>query len=229
MDPVSPAELATWREYAAIPVSCAVRRVSWAGRSAHRAVTSAVVRTSTALEKPERREPADRVARNAPYNWYGGKIPRNVQAHPNAYLGTSFSFRRYCSEAACGLRLDEGASLTDASILDVGPRGSISVGRFALVSGAYLLCDESISIGDYAMIAWNAVLMDSYRSPPRPGRRTTAPLRIGNDAWIGLQACILPGVSIGEGAIVAARAVVCDDIPAFHMAAGNPAQVVRKL
>lgn len=50
---------------------------------------------------------------------------------------------------------------------------------------------------------------------------------IGNDVWFGYEALVMPGVTIGDGAIVAARSVVTGDLPAYCVAAGNPAQVVR--
>jgi virginiamycin A acetyltransferase len=50
---------------------------------------------------------------------------------------------------------------------------------------------------------------------------------IGNDVWIGYDALIMPGVTIGDGAIVAARAVVATDVPPYTIAGGNPAQPVR--
>jgi len=51
---------------------------------------------------------------------------------------------------------------------------------------------------------------------------------VGNDVWIGMEAMILPGVTIGDGAIVAARAVVSRDAPPYAVVAGNPARVVRE-
>lgn len=57
----------------------------------------------------------------------------------------------------------------------------------------------------------------------------TAPIRIGNKAWVGMNAIILKGVSIGEGAVVGAGAVVTHDVPAWTVVAGNPARVVKKL
>lgn len=51
---------------------------------------------------------------------------------------------------------------------------------------------------------------------------------IGNDVWLGYDALIMPGVHIGNGAIVASRSVVVGDIPAYCVAGGNPAKVLRK-
>ncbi|MGZ4179456.1 MAG: DapH/DapD/GlmU-related protein [Solirubrobacteraceae bacterium] len=55
-----------------------------------------------------------------------------------------------------------------------------------------------------------------------------APVVIGDDVWIGINATILKGVAIGSGAIVAAGAVVAKDVPANALVAGNPAVIVRE-
>ena len=57
---------------------------------------------------------------------------------------------------------------------------------------------------------------------------TRGPVRIGNDVWIGSRAIILSGVCIGDGAVIGAGAVVSRDVPAYAIAAGNPARVVRQ-
>jgi virginiamycin A acetyltransferase len=51
---------------------------------------------------------------------------------------------------------------------------------------------------------------------------------IGNDVWIGLEATIMPGVHIGDGAIIAAKTVVTRDVPAYTVVGGNPAKVIRQ-
>lgn len=51
---------------------------------------------------------------------------------------------------------------------------------------------------------------------------------VGNDVWIGQNATILPGVHIGDGAVIAAHAVVAKDVPSYHIAGGNPCRVIRK-
>ena len=53
------------------------------------------------------------------------------------------------------------------------------------------------------------------------------PIRIERNVWIGFEACVLPGVSIGEDAVVGARSVVTEDVPPGAVVAGNPARVVR--
>ena len=51
---------------------------------------------------------------------------------------------------------------------------------------------------------------------------------VGNDVWIGQNVTVLPGVHIGDGAIVGACSVVSKDVPAYHIVGGNPARVIRK-
>ncbi len=51
---------------------------------------------------------------------------------------------------------------------------------------------------------------------------------IGNDVWIGYRATIMPGVTIGDGAIIASQSVVVSDVPAYSVVGGNPAQVIKR-
>ncbi|MEM8486789.1 MAG: Vat family streptogramin A O-acetyltransferase [Bacteroidota bacterium] len=66
------------------------------------------------------------------------------------------------------------------------------------------------------------------KATPEPG---TLPNKgntvIGNDVWIGYDTLIMPGVTIGDGAIIASRSVVTTDVPAYAIAGGNPAKVIR--
>ncbi|MBI3853891.1 MAG: acyltransferase [Verrucomicrobia bacterium] len=133
-------------------------------------------------------------------------------------------------------------------MFDLGPRARVSVGEFTLMNGARIICDSEISIGDYCLISWNVVLMDTRRLPLETEARRrelervhtrkprhavnyapTQPIRIGNKVWVGFDSCILPGVTIGEGAVVGARSVVTTDVPPFTVVAGNPARVIRQL
>ncbi|WP_275511667.1 acyltransferase [Bradyrhizobium yuanmingense] len=64
---------------------------------------------------------------------------------------------------------------------------------------------------------------------PRELNLGEKPVRIEDDAWVGAGSFILRGVTIGRGAIVGAGAVVTSDVPAYCIAAGNPATIVREL
>ncbi|TIL82183.1 MAG: CatB-related O-acetyltransferase [Mesorhizobium sp.] len=58
--------------------------------------------------------------------------------------------------------------------------------------------------------------------------RSRGPIRVGNDVWIGTRATILSGVTIGDGAIIAAGSVVTKDVPPYTLVGGNPAKVIRQ-
>jgi acetyltransferase-like isoleucine patch superfamily enzyme len=92
-----------------------------------------------------------------------------------------------------------------------------------------LSCFERIEIGHGVAISENVTIRDSDNhviSGSRNGK--TAPVKIGNNVWIGLNATILKGVTIGDGAIVAAGSLVNRDVPPATLVAGVPAKVVRE-
>ncbi|MBN2505249.1 MAG: acyltransferase [Verrucomicrobia bacterium] len=181
-------------------------------------------------------------------DWYAGSVPENVVLDATAYVETSFSFTLFRSRLPAGVRYGRGASTYLGTLFDVGPQGRVTLGECALVHGARIICDAEISIGDYALISWNVVLMDTYRVPFDAAQRRrelervpareprvacadvpARPVRVGRNVWIGFEACVLPGVTLGEGAIVGARSVVASDVPPFTVVAGNPARVIRPL
>ena len=189
------------------------------------------------------------MTRSLPSDWYPGTVPDNIHVDATAYFGSSYAFTKFRSRLAVGLAIGRGASLCDGAILDVGEAGCVTIGEFALVTSALIICDREVSIGPYAMVSWNAVIMDSYRflprvisdsamSPPFTGAPSTAPhertdrcrpVHVCRNAWIGFDACILPGVTIGEGAIVGARSVVISDVPDYAIVGGNPARIIRSV
>lgn len=90
---------------------------------------------------------------------------------------------------------------------------------------------EAISIGHSCMFASNASISDSdwHDVYNRIGMGKTAPVRIANNVWIGDNAIVCKGVSIGENSIIGAGAVVVDNVPSNCIAAGNPAKTVKQL
>ena len=186
--------------------------------------------------------------RTLPWDWYPGTIPETVVIDEGAYVETSYSFYLYRSELPGGVKYKRGASTYLGTMFDVGRQGRVELGEYALVHGARIICDAEVIIGDYALISWNVVFMDTYRFPADVLARrqeleslSTRPLRIPatnvparpihveRNVWIGFDACILPGVTIGEGSVIGAKSVVVESVPAFTVVAGNPARVIRQL
>jgi acetyltransferase-like isoleucine patch superfamily enzyme len=159
-------------------------------------------------------------------DWYPGYVPPGAQIDETAYVGSSYSFVRYHSDLPVGVSVGRGASLCDGTSLDVGPRGIVRLEDYALVVGARIICDAEVVIGEYALVSWDVCIMDSYRVSRYPS--TARPVRIGRNSWVGFGACVLPGVTIGDRSIVAARSVVVEDVPPNVVVAGNPARIVRR-
>ena len=186
--------------------------------------------------------------RTLAWDWYQGTIPENVVIDETAYVETSFSFYLYRSQVPGGVTYRRGASTYLGTMFDVGPKGRVELGEYALVHGARIICDAEVIIGDYALVSWNVVFMDTYRLPTEVSQRREAleqvpahplrvaaaevpaqPVRLERNVWVGFDACILPGVTIGEGSVVGAKSVVTRSVPPFTVVAGNPARVIRQL
>ena len=96
-------------------------------------------------------------------------------------------------------------------------------------SDVKIRCFESIKIGKGAKISHNVTIMDGDgHSMEYDGYISVKPIVIEDHVWIGTKSTILKGVTIGEGAIVAAGSVVTKDVPSHSLVAGNPAKVIKE-
>ena len=130
------------------------------------------------------------------------------------------------------IRLDDKVTLNQKAIL-IGGAGGIRLGRgveincFGFIDGS-----GGVDIGERTLVG-PGVRIISYqhafdgREPICAQASVAAPVRIGRDVWIGANVIIMSGVTIGEGAVVGAGAVVSRDIPAWAVAVGVPARVLR--
>jgi acetyltransferase-like isoleucine patch superfamily enzyme len=111
------------------------------------------------------------------------------------------------------LRIDDGASLGD---------------RY------FIICTESVRIGKHVMSASNTFISDCHHIydteippillPVTKGK----PVVIEDHVWIGINCCILEGVTVGRHAVIAANSVVNKDVPPYTVVAGTPAKVIKK-
>lgn len=117
---------------------------------------------------------------------------------------------------------------------------SISIGkgcRFGLYN--HITAVNKISIGNHVLTGKWVTITDNAHGftdslsletiPPilRP-LVSKGPVSIGNNVWIGDKATILPNVTIGDGAVIAANAVVTKDVPAYSVVGGNPAKIIKR-
>lgn len=129
-----------------------------------------------------------------------------------------------------GYRVDDGFRLFPPVYTDFGK--NIKIGKDVFVNSGCCFQDQGgVTLGDGCLVGHNVVFatLDHDKCPSRRGDMTAAPIVVGKDVWIGAHATILKGVTIGDGAIVAAGAVVTRDVPPNTIAAGVPARVVKTI
>jgi len=143
-------------------------------------------------------------------------------------LGSNFSCGR-------GLRMDAlGDSSTTHPLIQIG--SDVSLNDYVHIAAI-----ESVLIGNRVLIASKVFITDhdhggygrgSIHSDPRvaPAKRPlcAAPVVIGDDAWLGEFVSVLPGVQIGNGAIIGTMSTVTRDIPPYSIAVGSPARVIKQ-
>ncbi len=115
--------------------------------------------------------------------------------------------------------------------------GTIRIGDNCRIHGASFHARGDITIGEHCLIAANTIIMDSngHKVVPRNGKKRTEsrdrpkPVIVGDDVWIGIGVLILPGVKIGNGAVIAACSVVSANVPNNCIAGGVPAKIIKEL
>lgn len=101
--------------------------------------------------------------------------------------------------------------------------------RVVVMNNCLMMSSGGITIDDDAMIAANVQLISNNHDPYDRPLLLCRPIHIGRGAWIGAGSTILPGVTVGEYAIVGAGSVVTKDVPAYAVAVGSPAKVIKYL
>ena len=106
----------------------------------------------------------------------------------------------------------------------------VKIGRNAVVmNGCLMMAAGGITIEDEALIAANVQLISNNHDLQNRNIITCKPVRICRRAWIGAGATILPGVTVGENAVVGAGSVVTHDVAPNTIVAGNPAKFIRNI
>lgn len=106
----------------------------------------------------------------------------------------------------------------------------VKIGRNAVVmNGCLMMAAGGITIEDEALIAANVQLISNNHDLQNRNIIICKPVRICSKAWIGAGSTILPGVTVGENAVVGAGSVVTHDVAPNTIVAGNPAKFIRNI
>lgn len=137
-------------------------------------------------------------------------------------------------------------SLINASIYFDRPDAKVNIGDRTFIGKSIIVAAENVRIGSDVLISWDVTIVDHdshalafedrssdvldwSKGHKDWSKVAVRPVVIGDKAWIGFGVKILKGVTIGEGAVIAAGSVVTRDVPPRHVVGGNPARIIREL
>lgn len=164
------------------------------------------------------------------------KHSRHIEIGKSLTIGRNVVINALCKQ---GIKIGDNVTVKDGSIIEgygvlrnlgegliIGDRVGISQNCFIAIRG-------KITIGDYTIIGPNVSIFsenhifEDINTPIVDQGEKRGDVIIGKNVWIGTRATILSGVTIGDGAIIAAGTVVTKDIPAYAIVGGVPAKVIR--
>ncbi|MDA0323640.1 MAG: acyltransferase [Verrucomicrobia bacterium] len=124
-----------------------------------------------------------------------------------------------------GVRIYEGVTIWYPYRITIG--SNVTLNEWVYISGyGEVTIGNDVRIGHRTSIVSSDHVFDDRNVPTHEQGLVSGPVRIGNDVFIGCNATILRGVTIGDGAVVAAGAVVMDDVPEYTVVGGVPAKPI---
>lgn len=109
---------------------------------------------------------------------------------------------------------------------------NITVGKNVFINACCKFQDQGgITIGDDCLVGHNVTIatLNHDFAPEKRANINPSPVKIGNKVWIASDSTILPGITIGDGAIIGAGSVVTKDVPQNTIVAGNPAKIIKTI
>ena len=184
--------------------------------------------------------------------WTPDQLPPNVRLGSNSvitghYLPGDHPFKRFRSRLDPAIIIGEGCTL-NGLYFNMGEEATMAIGNYCHITEAFLLCELELRIGNYVVIGWHTTVTDADFHPVSPKDRIADaiacsplangrprmpfapnPVIIEDNVWIGPNASILKGVTIGQGAFVEPGSVVVRDVAPHTRVLGNPAQAIGEL
>ena len=168
----------------------------------------------------------------------GAELGRGVRLSLSARLVTPDGERRVRIGGDCAIR----------GVIRCEEAGEVEIGSLVYIGdGAIISARTRVEIGDGSLLAHGVQVFDNDTHPLDPAEReahfrtilkldprrgftvASSPVAIGRRCWIGFGAAVMKGVSMADGSIAAAGAVVTADVPSHCIVAGNPARIVRRI
>lgn len=153
------------------------------------------------------------------------RFPFDIRNKQKIRLGKGFTTGHYCRIEVCNddnynnkvLIIGDNVQIND--FVHIAANQSVKIGNNVLIASKVYISD--INHGDYGI--------ENYDINVKPSEQplSSKPVEIKNNVWIGESVSVLPGVTIGEGAIIGAMACVTKNIPPYSIAVGNPAKVIK--
>lgn len=182
-------------------------------------------------------------------DWYDSCLPRNVALDEMSYPDTAYSFATFFSEKPAGFSLGFASGNYGHGIFTAGKNGQITIGKFVVLQSTRIVCNLSVTIKDHCMFSWGSVITDSWIDSNNSSVQTrrnelelagknknrhmepthAKPVLVEENVWVGFDAVIMPGVTIGRGAVIGCKSVVFTDVPPYAVMAGNPARIIKFL
>ena len=181
-------------------------------------------------------------------DWHPGPLPRNIELGEMSYPDTAYSFTTFFSKKPVGLKLGYASGNYGHSSFTTGENGEIEIGKFVVLQGTNIVSNLSVTIKDHCMVSWGSVITDSWftKEISQEQRRAMLvkaahsdnrhiefidpkPVIIEENVWVGFGAIILSGVTIGRGAVIGCKTIVCEDIPPYAVVVGSPSRIIRFL
>lgn len=184
------------------------------------------------------------------HDWHPDPLPSNIELDEMAYPDTAYSFTTFFSQKPIGFKLGYASGNYGHSSFTTGVNGQIIVGKFVVLQGIRMICNDSITIGDHCMFSWGCVITDSWftddkifsveqrramleKTAKSSNRhlefKNPKPIVIEENVWVGFGAIILPGVIIGRGAVIGCNTIVSENILPYAVAVGAPARIIKYL